>query len=240
MTSLEAAIAWIQKGFSPVPIPHRSKRPVLQGWERLEMTIELASQYFNGKPQNIGLHLGDKYGSTDVDCDCPEAIVAARELLPETGMIFGRQSKPFSHFFYRSDPPVRTTQFHDPLDHKTLIELRGLSSDGSIGLQTVVPPSIHESGEAVRFEKDFDGTPANIDAEILISRVRRVAAAALLARHWPTEGSRHRAFLALAGVFARAGWNLEDAKTFHRVLYRCLWPTNPDLGATDSEVQSTF
>jgi len=27
----------------------------------------------------------------------------ARELLPETGLIFGRQSKPFSHFFYRSD-----------------------------------------------------------------------------------------------------------------------------------------
>jgi P4 family phage/plasmid primase-like protien len=240
MTPLHAAITWIQKGFSPVPVPHRSKRPILQGWEQLEITTDAAPQYFNGKSQNIGLHLGDKYGSADVDCDCPEAITAARALLPETGMIFGRQSKPFSHFFYRSDPPVRTTQFHDPLDHKTLIELRGLSSDGSIGLQTVVPPSIHESGEAVRFEKDFEGTPANIDAEVLISAVRRVAAAALLARHWPTQGSRHHAFLALAGVFARAGWSLEDAKAFHRVIYRCLWPTNPELGATDTEVQSTF
>jgi hypothetical protein len=240
MTPLDAAITWIQKGFSPVPVPHRSKRPILQGWEQLEITTDAAPQYFNGKSQNIGLHLGDKYGSADVDCDCPEAITAARELLPETGMIFGRQSKPFSHFFYRSDPPVRTTRFHDPLDHKTLIELRGLSSDGSIGLQTVVPPSIHESGEAVRFEKDFDGTPANIEAEVLLSAVRRAAAAALLARHWPTQGARHDAFLALAGVFARAGWNLEDAKAFHRVIYRCLWPTDPDLGATDSEVQSTF
>lgn len=92
--------------------------------------MDVAPQYFNGKPQNIGLHLGDKYGSADVDCDCAEAITAARDLLPETGMIFGRQSKPFSHFFYRSDPPARTEQFHDPLDHKTLIELRGLSSDG--------------------------------------------------------------------------------------------------------------
>ena len=42
----------------------------------------MAPQYFNGKPQNIGLHLGDKYGSADVDCDCPEAIVAARESAP--------------------------------------------------------------------------------------------------------------------------------------------------------------
>src|SRR5579862_6736941 len=164
MTSLDAAIAWIQKGFSPIPIPHRSKRPVLKGWEQLEMTIEVAPQYFNGKPQNIGLHLGDKYGSTDVDCDCLQAIVAARELLPETGLIFGRQSKPFSHFFYRSDPPARTMQFIDPLDQSTIVELRGLKSDGLIGLQTVVPPSIHESGEAVRFEQGFDGTPANVDA----------------------------------------------------------------------------
>lgn len=192
------------------------------------MTIEVAPQYFNGKPQNIGLHLGDKYGSTDVDCDCQQAIVAARELLPETGLIFGRQSKPFSHFFYRSDPPVRTAQFIDPLDHSTLIELRGLSSDGTVGLQTVVPPSIHESGEAVRFEPGFEGTPANVDAEALASAVRRVAAAALFARHWPTKGSRHHAFLALAGVFARAGWSVEDTKAFHHVLYRCLWSASPN------------
>jgi hypothetical protein len=157
MTPLDAAIAWIQKGFSPVPIPHGSKRPILKGWEQLEIATEVAPQYFNGTQQNIGVHLGDKFGSTDVDCDCPEAITAARGLLPETGLIFGRQSRPFSHFFYRSDPPVRTEQFIDPLDHSTLAELRGLSSDGSVGLQTVVPPSIHETGEQVRFEQGFAG-----------------------------------------------------------------------------------
>jgi hypothetical protein len=240
MTPLDAAITWIRQGFSPVPVPHRSKRPVLKEWQRLEITIEGASQYFNGASQNIGVLLGDKFGSTDVDCDCPEAITAARELLPETGLIFGRQSKPFSHFFYRSDPPARTAQFIDPLDQSTIVELRGLSSDGSVGLQTVVPPSIHETGELVRFEEGFEGTPANIDADVLVSAVRKVAAATLFARCWPTKGSRHHAFLALAGVLTRAEWSLEDAKAFHRVLYRCLWPANPDLGAADTEVQSTF
>jgi len=131
-------------------------------------------------------------------------------------------------------------QFIDPLDHSTLVELRGSSSDGSVGLQTVVPPSIHETGEPVRFEQGFEGTPANIDAEVLMSAVRRVAAAALLVRHWPTKGSRHHAFLALAGVLARAEWSPEDAKAFNRVIYRCLWPVNPELGAADTEVQSTF
>ena len=109
MTPLDAAIAWIQKGYSPVPIPHRSKRPVLKEWEQLEITTDAAPQYFNGNQQNIGVHLGDKYGSADVDCDCPEAISVARTLLPATGLIFGRQSKPFSHFFYRSDPPLRAS-----------------------------------------------------------------------------------------------------------------------------------
>lgn len=240
MTPLDAAITWIQKGFSPVPVPHRSKRPVLKEWQRLEITTEGASQYFNGASQNIGVLLGDKFGSSDVDCDCPEAITAARELLPATGLIFGRQSKPFSHFFYRSDPPVRTAQFIDPLDHSSLVELRGVSSDGTVGLQTVVPPSIHETGEPVRFEQGLDGVPANVDADALVSAVHRVAAAALLARHWPTEGSRHRAFLALAGVLARSEWTPEDANAFHRVIYRCLWPADPELGVADTEVQSTF
>jgi hypothetical protein len=53
MTPLDAAITWIQKGFSPVPVPHRSKRPVLKEWQRLEITKEGASQYFNGASQNI-------------------------------------------------------------------------------------------------------------------------------------------------------------------------------------------
>ena len=82
--------------------------------------------------------------------------------------------------------------------------------------------------------------PANVDADVLVSAVREVAAAALLARRWPTTGSRHLAFLALAGTLARARWDLEDAKTLHRTIYRCLWPLNPELGAADSEVQSTF
>ena len=82
MTPLDAAITWIQEGFSPVPVPHRSKRPVLKEWQRLEITKEGASQYFNGASQNIGVLLGDKFGSTDVDCDFSEAITAAREMLP--------------------------------------------------------------------------------------------------------------------------------------------------------------
>jgi hypothetical protein len=102
MTPLDAATEWVRRRFSPIPVPHRSKRPVLTGWQELEITEESASQYFNGAAQNIGILLGDRYGSTDVDCDCSQAIAAAGELLPETGLIFGRQSKPLSHYLYRT------------------------------------------------------------------------------------------------------------------------------------------
>jgi hypothetical protein len=62
----------------------------------------------------------------------------------------------------------------------------------------------------------------------------------VLVRQWPSQGSRYHAFLALAGVLARAQWSVEDAKTFHRVMYQCLWQANADPKAADSEVQSTF
>jgi Bifunctional DNA primase/polymerase, N-terminal len=196
----------IRKGFSPVPVPYRSKKPVLDAWQQLEITVETAPAYFGNPALNIGVLLGDKFGSADVDCDCAEAIGAARELLPETGIKFGRQSKPFSHYLYRSDPPVRTQKFLDPIDHATLIELRGLSSDGNGGLQTAVPPGTHQTGEAIRFEKCFEETPANVEADDLISAVHELAAVALLARYWPKKGVRHHTFLALAGVLARAQW----------------------------------
>lgn len=242
MTPLEAANYWLTRAFSPVPVPYRTKKAVLVGWQKLQITTELAPQYFNGARQNIGVHLGDKYGSTDVDCDCAESISAARLLLPETGMIFGRDSKSFSHYFYRSDPPVQTRQFRDPVDDIMLVELRGLSADGNIGLQTVVPPSIHESGETIRFENGFDREPANIDAPVLQTAVRKVAASALLVRHWPRAGKgRHVTMLCLAGVLERAGWKVDDAVSFCLALYQ----TIPDhdrraIARTESEVRDTY
>src|ERR1039457_2016449 len=112
----------------------------------------------------MGVLLGER-GLADVDLDCGEAIVAAASLAPDTDMIFGRQSKPASHRFYWSDPPARVKKYLDPVDKACLVELRGLKADGTRGLQTVVPPSVHEQGEEIRFEAGFDREPANIEAD---------------------------------------------------------------------------
>ena len=168
MTLLDAALRLIDRGFYLVPVPFREKKPVLDSWQNLRIGKADASQYFNGQRQNVGIILGAPYGETDVDCDCCEAVTAARYLLPETGMIFGRASKPRSHYFFRSDPPLRTIQFRDPSDKAMIVELRGLSSDGSTGAQTIAPPSTHkETGEAIRYEGGFDGVPANVEGDVL-------------------------------------------------------------------------
>jgi hypothetical protein len=49
-----------------------------------------------------------------------------------------------------------------------------------VGLQTIVPPSVHPSGEVISFEPGCDGDPAAVDGRILQLAVARTAAAALL------------------------------------------------------------
>jgi hypothetical protein len=241
VTTLEAAQGYIGRGMIVIPLQQREKKPIVEGWPQLRLKAPDLPRYF-GNGTNIGVLLGDHHGTADVDLDCYECIAAGLDLLPRTSMVFGRQSKPISHYFYRTDPAIRTKKYLDPLDKKKgLIELRGLKSDGTVGLQTMVPPSTHPSGEVVRFVDGFDKTPANVDATILESAVARVAAAAALARYFPDEkGGRNLAFLALAGAAARAGWTLERAVAFHRALYRILWGHSADFDQAKAEVKATF
>jgi hypothetical protein len=241
MTPREAAELYIDRGLRPIPIPLREKAPRIDSWPSLMLTKSDLPQYFNGAPSNLGVILGDSYGTADVDLDCSEAIAAAPELLPETAMVFGRQSKPASHYFYRMDPPRRSKRFLDPLDKQCLVELRCQKSDGTTGLQTVVPPSVHPSGEQIRFEPGCDRNPANVDAPMLQAAVARVAAASTLAQRWPKEkGGRNAAFIALAGALARSGWALDQAVAFHRAIYRALWGHHADFEAARAEVVATF
>ncbi len=239
--TLEAARWWVSHGFWPVPIPSRSKKPEGDGWPDLRIDETNVRQYFNGRPLNIGVLLGDKYNSADVDLDCPEALAVAHAFLPPTGMIFGRKSKPASHWIYRSDPAVKTRQFKD--GQQMLVELRGRKkTDGHVGLQTVVPPSLHaETGEVITFRSGCDRDPANIDAPDLVRAVSKIAAAALLVRYWPKKGSRHDAMLALAGVFARAGWLEKDAVEFCRALYTAVPTHDPEqVHRSDAEVRDSY
>jgi len=224
-----------------VPVHYRQKKPTISDWPALRLKEEDLGKHFNGGPMNLGIILGDDYGTADIDLDCLEAVRAAAHFLPGTGMRFGRRSKPSSHYFYRADPPIETRKFLDK-DRKTILELRCKKRDGETGMQTVVPPSVHESGEEIRFEPNCGPTPQNVDADVLSKAVSRTAAAALLAKHWPKSGEgRHTTMLALAGGLARSGWGEPEVKVFCNATYLSLAdPDRSKLQRIDSEIESTF
>ena len=145
---------------------------------------------------NIGVILGSKSGGlVDVDLDCQEAIHLADTLLPPTGLVFGRKSKPRSHRLYIANPIPETAQFQTKADGM-LVELR------SNGCQTVIPDSVHISGEPIEWV-DF-GIPTRVDGMELLKAVRKLATVSLLVRHWPEVTSRYNAEGALIGMLLRA------------------------------------
>lgn len=188
----EAAQAFLDRGWRPVPVPLGEKGPKIQGWPTRQFTAE----EFKGN-SNIGLKLGTVSGGlVDVDLDCPEAIELAIRFLPETAMIHGRKSKPCSHFWYMAYGAALPTVTYDDVPSPgethgaSLIELRADKKDGSPGNHTLVPPSINPSGEQLCWN-DERLEPARLTFEDLKRAVALIAATALLARHWPNNGVRH-------------------------------------------------
>lgn len=198
--SATSALQAFKSGYSPIPIPKKTKIPDLDNWLDIRFsTPREISSTFNGG--NVGLLLGEPSGGLiDVDLDAPEAGELADLFLPHTDLVHGRTSSPRSHRWYMVDPIPKTKKFADPTDRASLVEIR------STGGQTIVPPSLHPSGERLRWASDPWAEPADLPRATLVSAVAHLSACTLVARHWPT-GSRHDAALALAGGLLRAGWD---------------------------------
>ena len=201
------AVKYLEKGMTPIPISPRSKKPAISGWQnRTRSSTDIETDFPDGIDRNIGIVLGEaSSGIIDIDVDCSEALCIAGKFLPETGMIFGRQSAPKSHWVYRVKNCSGRIGFAGPNVEGMLIEYRGNGS------QTVFPPSTHESGEDIRF--DHESEPALVDQDALIKSVKHLAAASLIAKHWH-KGKRHEIALALSGTLLRAQWFADDAEDF--------------------------
>jgi hypothetical protein len=200
------AKGYLSIGLSPIPVPHKKKCPVISGWPDLRITEATLPQYFPDDKLNIGILLGDpSKGLVDIDLDCSEAVITAREYLsPLDTRVFGRPGNPSSHYLCFA-PGTASKKYQR--DGKTLMELR------STGLQTLVPPSVHPSGESITFANKALIRPA--PAKELETLVARIAAASLLARVWGSaDGARHDATLALAGGLLSAGWPEEACTMF--------------------------
>jgi Protein of unknown function (DUF3987)/Bifunctional DNA primase/polymerase, N-terminal len=197
---LDMALSYIARGWFPIPVPFREKgkNGMIPGWPELRITADTAPQYFNGKPQNIGVLLGDvSNGLTDIDLDHELARRLAPHFLPETDSMFGRQSNPNSHCLYIvTDGAGELKQFKDA--QGMLIEYRA-----GDGVQSVFPGSTHkETGELIEWSRA--GEPVKIERKALLARVGQIAAATLIAKRWK-KGARDPLCTAVVGAMLRSG-----------------------------------
>lgn len=168
MSVLDLAAGYLRRGWQVVPIPFRSKNPGIKGWQQLRITAEELSSHFNGTPQNLGVLLGEPSGwLIDIDLDHLRCVELADQYLPATPAVFGRPGKPRSHRIYRVTRPAATKKFKST-SAGMLVEFR------STGMQTVFPPSVHESGEPIEWET-LGAEPAEIDPGDLLEAVKKLA-----------------------------------------------------------------
>jgi len=195
-----------------------AKGPRFEGWPNATYPLEDFQPGFR-----VGLLTGVEISPGkflhDVDIDWSPGAVIAQAMLPPTDFVFGRPSKRVSHCLYTLPEGVPSFAFLDiKIDPKdkaapaTLIELRGTKSDGTIGLQSMVPPSIWSKAdkrEPLQFVRA--GDPAHY-AEVSLwkQRVCYAAIGMLLARHLGVNGFGHDTRLAWAGFLLRAGVGIED------------------------------
>src|SRR5215475_3373660 len=245
MNTREAARWYIERyRFWTVPVPWKTKGPVVKGWPDLRLTGDSdLNPYFSGEHQNIAILMGEPDNLSDVDIDSEEAAWAWKEYAIPTGLKWGRQSNPASHWLYYADQAPATVKYLDPVQEKDapgeacMVELRCLTKEGKVGNPVVAPPSRHPENEDYEFVGGA-GYPARIAREVIERQVRFTAAASLVGRY-ARDGACHQIFIALAGAMARAKWDLADAQRFLRAVYRVKWKEAAQLGQADKDADST-
>ena len=92
MTTAECARVYAARGWSYIPVPFKSKKPIVDQWQNLRLTVVDIPQHFNGQSQNIGTLLGiPSNGLIDVDVDATEAVRLAPHFLPRSQCRFHRR-----------------------------------------------------------------------------------------------------------------------------------------------------
>lgn len=195
-----AARRYIGYGWCPIPIAARSKNPGRKDWQKQRYTSDQVPAFFRGEG-NIGVILGPS-GLVDIDLDCLEAVKLAGSFLPKSA-VFGRKSNPDSHWVYKVE---------NPLPHKDFRAKSGKILEYRSGNhQTVFPPSIHVTGEAIKWTTPPPATQT--DGRELFESVSRLAAASLMLRHFQ-EGHRDILITTVTGLLLSSGRKPEEVDYF--------------------------
>lgn len=210
--SIETALRAVELGYQPVAVRDGQKRPRGSSWTHTRWSVDdpdKVREYFREAGESgasgVGLLLGKASGGLiDVDFDHPYSLRVKDNLIPPSAMETGRVGRPRSHrwFMVEDLSQLPSTRQYKMPDGSMSIELR--STNG----QTVIPPSIHPSGEEYRWEGEpwgGEAGPAVVDGRKLAIQVAYAGMASVLIENWPKRGSRHEAYLNLAGGLLRFG-----------------------------------
>ena len=204
---IELAKGYIDRGFCPIPVDYKSKKPSLEKWQSTTVTHDNVAKLFGQNPSNIGIVLGNSSDLLDIDIDDDAALALAPSFLPETAMMFGRKSRPRSHYIYRCKS-ARYKKIGIGAG-KPILEIRCGNH------QTAFPGSVHPTGELVAF--DTEGEPATVAYDDIEFACLKLAIATVLSRSW-ASGHRHDLALATSALFAKARWRIDDAETVIRAV----------------------
>lgn len=200
--------AWLKRyhdrGFRLVFYPTKRKGPIGNEWQKKAANIE---DYTEGDNVGIvdGIEITPGKFLVDIDFDAPGVEGLAKFFLPDTQFAFGRETRKVTHAFYTTDKPPITKVFDD-INGKRIIEFRGLSKDGDPGMQTMVPPSIHPSGEHLTLRSDGEiGHSPSIERLITLQAI-----AFLLLTQFGERGFGHDMRLAVCGFLLKQGLDKDE------------------------------
>lgn len=191
------------------------KGPTEEGWTSKRYTYD----DYTAAKMRVGIMTGQQIAPGkylhDVDIDWTPGWKIAMNFLPKTEFVYGRKSKHVSHCFYTLPEALACVQYLDPIDKTMLIEIRGTKSDGTLGFQSMVPPSewADKADPTRREPLEFRafGPPSHFeDAGHFRQRINLAAIGMLLAKHFGHNGFGHEVRLCWAGYLLRAGIAIED------------------------------
>ena len=190
-TVREAAQQYIDRGWQVVLLRPQSKKCVDDDWLTRTYTPDDFSD-----ANNIGIK--STQGLVDIDCDCAEAVFMAEAFLSRTRAVYGRRSRPKSHWLYLCPEITDPTAYKDLIEKKNVLEMR-------VKHQSMAPPSIHpDTAEVVEWAQP-DPEAMVVEKPLLVRSTKLVATGAMVCRYYNPPGARHDWGLALAGFLRRLG-----------------------------------
>ncbi|HEV7292897.1 MAG TPA: bifunctional DNA primase/polymerase [Devosia sp.] len=196
----------IELGWEPIPLKARQKTPLGPWAQPATYGANEVTANFH-EAVNVGVALGGRSGGlVDLDFDWTEAAAVGHIVFP--GMpSYGRASAPGSHRLVKCSLSKGRHIFQLPhsfsaargIERGMILEIRGN------GHQSMVPPSVHPSGESVSWHLPVDSLPEVEEAEL--KRMSGLCAfLAVVLRFYPrVSGDRDNICLALTGALVRAG-----------------------------------